>query len=158
MLALAGVPGIYIHSLIGSGNWREGVERTGVNRSINREKPGRDELERRLSNPNGLERRIFEGYLRMLRARNLEPAFHPAGGQSFPDGPDEIFAVLRLSPDGTRRVLCLQNTAGVPVRFPASPPPVTGGQPGFSDIITGEEIAVSGDAITLEPWQTLWLV
>jgi glycosidase len=158
MLALAGVPGIYIHSLIGSGNWREGVDRTGANRSINREKPDWDELERRLSDPDGLERRIFDGYLRLLRARNQEPAFHPAGAQSFPDGPDEIFAVLRFSPDGQRRVLCLQNTAGVPVRFPASPQPEAGGRSGFTDIITGKEIAVSGDAITLDPWQTLWLV
>ena len=38
MLALAGVPGIYVHSLIGSENWQDGVAQTGANRTINREK------------------------------------------------------------------------------------------------------------------------
>ena len=38
MLSLAGVPGIYVHSLIGSRSWRQGVEQTGRTRTINREK------------------------------------------------------------------------------------------------------------------------
>ena len=38
MLALVGVPGIYFHSLFGSRGWREGVDLTGRNRTINRQK------------------------------------------------------------------------------------------------------------------------
>ena len=37
-LCLAGVPGIYFHSLFGSRNYIEGVRETGRFRSINREK------------------------------------------------------------------------------------------------------------------------
>ncbi|MEW6650048.1 MAG: alpha-amylase family glycosyl hydrolase, partial [Chloroflexota bacterium] len=38
LLSLAGLPAIYVHSLLGSRGWIEGVARTGMNRSINREK------------------------------------------------------------------------------------------------------------------------
>ena len=36
--AFMGMPGIYIHSLLGSRNWNDGVRQTGHLRSINREK------------------------------------------------------------------------------------------------------------------------
>jgi sucrose phosphorylase len=36
MLALAGVPAVYVNTLLGGRNWHEGVERTGRLRSINR--------------------------------------------------------------------------------------------------------------------------
>jgi len=36
-LTLRGMPAVYIHSLLGSRNWNEGVRRTGQPRSINRE-------------------------------------------------------------------------------------------------------------------------
>ena len=45
LLSLAGVPGIYVHSLFGSRNWHEGVAQTGRNRTINRRKFERRELE-----------------------------------------------------------------------------------------------------------------
>ena len=38
MLALRDVAGIYFHSLFGSQNWSEGVQKTGRNRTINRQK------------------------------------------------------------------------------------------------------------------------
>ena len=38
MLALIGVPGIYFHSLFGSRGWHAGVDLTGRNRTINRQK------------------------------------------------------------------------------------------------------------------------
>ena len=45
MLALAGVPGIYVHSLFGSSNDYIGVEETGRARSINRQTWLRAEIE-----------------------------------------------------------------------------------------------------------------
>ncbi len=49
MLALSGVPGIYFHSLFGSRGWPEGVTITGQNRTINRQKFDRAEVERELT-------------------------------------------------------------------------------------------------------------
>ena len=49
-LVFRGMPAIYLHSLIGSRSWRAGVERTGQNRTINREKLNLDDLEEELAN------------------------------------------------------------------------------------------------------------
>src|SRR5690606_38772488 len=44
MLALAGMPAVYIHSLLGSRNDQAGVARTGHNRSINRARLDADSI------------------------------------------------------------------------------------------------------------------
>src|SRR6056297_990733 len=80
MLTMQGVPGIYVHSLLGSENFIEGVKQTGQNRTINREKLSFPDLDRELNTPGSLRYRIFEGFRSMLRARRGTPAFHPSGG------------------------------------------------------------------------------
>ena len=110
MLSMAGIPGIYIHSLLGSGNWPEGVALTGVNRSINREKLDYDSLSTELDNPSGLRGRIFSGYKKMLKARSAHPAFHPSAGQRIHTLTAGVFALTRTSADG-RSVLCLQSVS-----------------------------------------------
>ena len=54
-----GVPGIYIHSLLGSRNDHEGVNETGRYRSINREKLNRYELEKEILEEGSLRNLIF---------------------------------------------------------------------------------------------------
>jgi len=79
MLALKGVPGIYIHSLLGSRNYLKGVEETGVNRMINREKLALDALESSLRDNTSVRHLVLEQFLRLLDARKRVRAFHPAG-------------------------------------------------------------------------------
>ncbi len=68
-LAFVGVPGIYIHSLLGSRNWYEGVTRTGILRAINREKLAYDEVEAALSDPTSLRSLVFYPYRELLIRR-----------------------------------------------------------------------------------------
>ncbi len=72
MLSLIGVPGIYFHSLFGSRGWRRGVEITGRNRSINRQKLVREELEGELAAPGSRRRLVFN------RIRELLACAQPA--------------------------------------------------------------------------------
>ena len=53
MLSLAGVPGIYFHSLFGSRNDREAALQSGINRRINRQKLTLAELEADLAEKRG---------------------------------------------------------------------------------------------------------
>jgi glycosidase len=112
MLALAGVPGIYVHSLLGSRSWNEGVTQTGHNRTINRQKFDRAALERELADPSSLRSRVFAAYRRLLRARASDLAFHPHGSQRVIFLNEGVFALLRTSPAGDSHVLCLQNLSG----------------------------------------------
>ena len=109
LLALRGLPGIYFHSLFGSRGWHEGPALTGRNRTINRQKLERAELEAALADPGSLRAQVFGRYRQLLIHRAASAAFDPHGGQSIEDFGRGIFAVRRNSPDGSSQVLCLQN-------------------------------------------------
>ena len=111
MLSLRGIPGIYFHSLFGSRGWREGVTQTGHNRTINRQKLPRPQLEAELADPNSLRAKILNPYLNLLRLRGNEAAFHPNGRQTIHRLHPAIFAVERRDPAGRHPILCLQNVS-----------------------------------------------
>ena len=113
MLSLVGVPGIYFHSLFGSRSWRAGVDVTGRNRTINRQKFDLAMLETELADPASLRSLVFQRYAHLLRARSTSSAFDPHGGQQVLDCGNAIFALLRISPNGSQRVLCLHNVSSI---------------------------------------------
>ena len=154
MLAMAGLPGIYVHSLLGSRNWREGVAQTGHNRTINRQKFDRASLEAELAAPDSLRHQVFSAYTRLLRARAAEPAFHPYGRQQVLFLNKGVFALLRISLNGESRVLCLHNVSAKeqPVQIDLRPEE-------WRDLLTGEKYPARGNgfSITLPPYAVRWL-
>lgn len=161
MLALAGVPGIYFHSLVGSQNYTEGVQRTGRARTINREKLERIKLEEELRTEGTLRHAVFSGYTDLIRKRIKERAFHPLGGQQVLLLPDGVFGILRQSPGERERIIALHNVTG-------QPQPVTLNLSivGFEqaqvlfDIIADRSYTCVNDepfSIILEPYQVCWL-
>jgi len=115
MFSLLGVPGIYFHSLFGSRSWKEGVELTGRNRTINRQKLRRDDIERDLNDTGSLRRMVFERLANLLRQRADQSAFHPTGEQEILEVNSSVFVLLRKSPGGDQRVLCLNNISDTEV-------------------------------------------
>jgi glycosidase len=106
LLSLPGVPGIYVHSLLGSRNWRAGVAQTGQNRTINRRKFQRDELLAQLADPASIPHQVFARYLHLIRVRTGTPAFPPQRRDAVLDLGPALFAHLRTAPDGgTRRAV-----------------------------------------------------
>ena len=114
LLSLAGVPGIYVHSLFGSRNCHSCYAQTGRARSLNREKFDRTALELALADPEGHTGRVFHGYRELLRLRREEPAFHPLGSQQVLDLGPAVLAILRVPPGAGRPVLCLVNVSREP--------------------------------------------
>jgi len=111
-MALIGMPGVYIHSLLGSRNDLEGVRRTGRARSINRAQLDLETLCAELADPGSLRARVLSGYRHLLRTRAGESAFHPGAAQEVPDFGSAVFAVLRTNRETGRRVLALHNVSG----------------------------------------------
>lgn len=148
MLSLVGVPGIYFHSLFGSRSWRQGVQLTNHNRTINRQKLKREELEKQLADANSLRSKVFTRYRQLLTARSSSSAFDPHGGQKILDAGKSIFAVLRASPDEASQILCLQNVASQPARLQRLPIKTT------RDLLTNRFVSLP---LTLQPYQSLWL-
>jgi sucrose phosphorylase len=148
MLALAGVPAIYIHSLLGSRNDVVGMQQAGYPRAINRQKLPIDDVLAELADPSSFRAQVFQGYLNLIRARRQTPAFHPRAGQSAFDLSDGgVFALERIARAGTERVLCLFNITDKTQAVE------TGGAASV-DLLSGE---VCGNRVTLEPYQVRWL-
>jgi glycosidase len=159
MLALAGVPGIYVHSLVGSRSWNEGVARTGQSRTINREKLSRADLERDLADPATLRSRVFAAYRRLLHARASDAAFHPQGSQRVLLLDPAIFSLIRTSPDERSQVFCVHNVSDQP-RLLSLQPDAFGLPAGmWHDLLTGETYPTQeqGFDLTLSPYQIRWL-
>lgn len=115
MLSMQGVPGIYYHSLFGSKNWEEGVEQSGINRRINREKLTRRCLEKELNQEGCLRKLVFDGYMKLLRVRMKQKAFSPFAKQKILDYGKEIFALER---ENGQKIKVLINVTGHTVKLP----------------------------------------
>ena len=154
LLAMPGVPGIYVHSLLGSGNWREGVAETGMNRTINREKLDLDSLLDELETEGSVRRLIYGGYAAMLKERRRRSAFDPAAPFGILQAEGPVFALIR-GDDSFGRVVCLVNVSARAAGWRADP---AAGRVGGSvrDIVSGREVAVRDGRLELEPYQVLW--
>jgi len=159
MLALVGVPGIYFHSLFGSRGWRAGVERTGRNRTINRQKFDLAVFESELNDEASLRSQVFQRYTHMLQARRESTAFHPYGKQEILEYGEAMFTVLRFAPDGNARVLCLHNISDQPQRVKMEAKEIFGLFAGsLIDLISGTRIDdFLNDILVVQPYQSLWL-
>jgi glycosidase len=159
MLALVGLPGIYVHSLFGTPNWQAGVEETGKKRSINRRKFDFNDLSHALGDPHTLQSRVYQGYLRLLKARAASRAFHPHGAQLILDAGEAIFALLRVSTSAREMAFCLHNLSSSHhlvdlSKLGAALVPGT-----WRDLLTGMRFDLSGrDKLQLEPYQVFWMV
>ena len=153
MLTLAGVPGIYFHSLFGSRNDLDAVQRTGKLRSINRTKQELKELEAKLGRPDSLQARVFTGFAHLLKIRRNQSAFNPSGNQQVLDLDPSVFGVLRSAPHGGQRMLCLHEIAGrsVPLTIHLNKPP----QAEPRDLLSDNPVTL--DACHLSPYQIRWI-
>ncbi|NEQ53665.1 MAG: sugar phosphorylase, partial [Leptolyngbya sp. SIO3F4] len=108
-LALKGIPGIYLHGLIGTRNNIETVLKTKVKRDINRGAIHYEELRQELKNSESRTAQMIAQLSQLLSIRVNNKAFHPNGDQKvFQLGPS-IFALLRISPDCEQHILTLTN-------------------------------------------------
>jgi glucosylglycerate phosphorylase len=130
MLALRGIPLVYVHSLFASPNAVDLAQRTGRPRSVNRARFDLTALEAALASPTSRAARVLAGLAGMARLRAGCPAFHPDSPQRVLSTPPEIFGVERgrAGPD-TARVYV--NVSGAPATV---------------------------DGLRLEPWSSAWLL
>jgi len=158
MLSLAGVPGIYFHSLFGSRNDREAALQTGINRRINRQKLTLTELESDLAEKRGLRACVFGRYRVLLKARRSHAAFNPHAKQRVFEGDRRVFAVLRTA-GSDDWVICLHNVANEPVTVGIASGE-TGAPSVWTELLSQRQHSVRMDGairITLQPYEANWL-
>jgi sucrose phosphorylase len=153
LFAMRGLPAIYFHSLVGSRSWREGVEISGQNRTINRQKFQREELIPGLSDPTARQARVFFRLSHLLKIRRRHIAFHPYALQNVIKLAPELFCLLRSSTDGADHVFCMHNLSDHTVTLELSQIQQWIASP--RNLIDGKFL--NTEAFLIEPYQTLWL-
>jgi glucosylglycerate phosphorylase len=148
--ALPGVPASYIHSVLGSRNWLAGVRLTQSARTINREKLQVDDVLSQLKDPETFRSQIFNRYIKMIKTRRKQPAFHPNADFEILGIDPQVFVIARHAEN--QKLYAVTNISSKPVTASLS----SAGSPArMKDVITGE--IFSTDALNLNPYQFLWL-
>ncbi|MCC5890196.1 MAG: alpha-amylase [Alkalibacterium sp.] len=119
LLSFIGVPAIYYHSLLGSDNDREGLEKSGINRRINREKLEVNQLKEELKN-DYRRQSVFNGLKDMIAVRKSTSAFSPYAEQQVIESDNRVFSLIRENKDTGEKVYFAVNvsTESVEVDLP----------------------------------------
>ena len=155
VMAMQGIPAIYIHSLTATPNDLHSVEMSGRTRSINRKKWQYDELIPLLENPNTPNQEVFNAILGLGRLRKEEPCFHPDHPQTIINLGSPFFTLIRHSPDGSRKLIAVHNITPAPQKFSLVDCKVS--EQYWYDLLTETEYPIDGE-ILLQPYQYMWLL
>ncbi|WP_425283806.1 sugar phosphorylase [Lihuaxuella thermophila] len=145
LLSVVGVPGIYIHSLLGSRNDTQGMVRSGINRRINREKLDKDVLVAELE-ANPVRKQIFHQLSELIRLRRQQSAFSPRAKQEVLFLDDRVFSILRTNEETGEQIAALINVSDETVHFRME---YTG-----RDLISNQRV---DKQIVLKPYQAMWV-
>lgn len=157
MLALQGIPAIYIHSLTATPNDIYGVEQTGRTRSINRHKWDYDSLMALLNSEKTPNASIFFELKRLLKIRKHQSAFHPDADQETISVSNALFVFRRTAAEPAQTILTVNNISHQTQSFKLPDFPLTSGSGIWRDLIANTIIQEPDGTITLAPYQCVWL-
>ncbi|SAD75620.1 sucrose phosphorylase [Enterobacter cloacae] len=147
LLSFPGVPAVYIQSILGSRNDYAGVERLGYNRAINREKYIAGQIDSVLEDKTSLRYQVYSRLSHLIALRRKEKAFHPDGEAYFSASGEHVLKIIRVADSG-EKITAIFNFSDRTQRIE-------------SDIQSGRELIAGKDitdtALTLIPWQVLWI-
>jgi len=156
MLALEGVPAIYIHSLLGTENNIQGVANTGHLRTINRAKWDYDELHDLLTDKESHHSEVFNEMRRIISIRKRQQAFHPNATQYTLHLGNKIFAFWRESLDRSQSVFAIHNISNEPQVIAVSELNLIETD-NWKDLLSGQRIGDVSESITLPAYGCAWL-
>ncbi|MDJ0938575.1 MAG: sugar phosphorylase [Woeseiaceae bacterium] len=107
VLAMPGVPAIYVQSLLGTRNDLARVEQTGRARSINRSKHEYASITSKILDRETRQGRVFDRLTRMIRVRRVHAAFDPYAPFEIVDFGHEVFALTRGADE--QAITCITN-------------------------------------------------
>jgi sucrose phosphorylase len=156
MLGLEGIPGIYIHSLLGTQNDEAKYQLDKNKRSINRHRWDKSQLNGILKDPSTHHSRVLSRLLELIELRSMQPAFHPNAVQFTLHLGLQLFGFWRQSIDRSQSIFCISNISNKsqPLRLGDLNLVIT--DP-WIDLITNSDPFDLMDEISLSPYQTIWL-
>ncbi|MEO0834804.1 MAG: alpha-amylase family glycosyl hydrolase [Cyanobacteria bacterium J06642_3] len=157
MMALEGIPAIYIHSLLATPNNYAGLKQTGRNRTINRYRWDYQELEQKLSDPNSPQSIVMQEMSRRIQIRRRQPAFHPNATQyTLHPLNKSLFTFWRQSIDRDQSIFCINNLSDRTQKLNLSDINLICIDP-WHDLLSGQIIEDINDHFILQPYQCAWI-
>ncbi len=149
-LALPGVPAVYIHSILGSRNWNEGVKQMKSARTINREKLQVETVLSQLKDPESFRSKVFDRYMELIKIRKKQSAFHPNADFEILEIDTRVFAMARYGKK--QKIYAITNITSQTFSVSLSKDLVPFR---MEDLITGKICRTS--SFRLNPYQFVWL-
>ncbi|MFT6917586.1 MAG: sucrose phosphorylase [Cognaticolwellia sp.] len=156
MFALEGIPGIYIHSMLGTQNDYKKLANTHNNRSINRHCWHEEALEAALADNSLHHAKVLSSLKTLLNIRIKQPAFHPNATQFTLHLGLQLFGFWRQSQNRKQSIFCVSNVSDQAIALPLSELNLIVTQ-AWVELITGANIIELNQEIILSPYQTVWI-
>ncbi|MEJ6076937.1 sugar phosphorylase [Vibrio sp. 1-Bac 57] len=156
MFALEGIPGVYIHSLLGTQNDYEKVANTQQNRSINRHRWDYQELEENLADKSDHHAIVLASLKELLDIRIKQPAFHPNATQFTLHLGLQLFGFWRQSLDRKQSIFCISNITDHDMELSIQELNLIMTD-NWIELISGEPLDMQQELIVLSPYQTVWI-
>ncbi len=158
-LVLIGVPGIYIHGLLGSKNDAELVIEEKQTRSINRKNINADELLKSLESSESTTFMVTLRLIHLIKKRIREKVFHPNAPQRILSLSDALFIVMRFTEDQSEFLLSVINVTARPQQLSISKDQLQVPVSYWKDILRSERYEMENNQLRLklEPYQIMWL-
>ncbi|PWQ97006.1 alpha-amylase [Leucothrix arctica] len=157
-LSLRGIPGVYLHSLLGTPNDHKRVEVTGMTRAINRHQWDIDELSALLEVNESSTSILLNEYTRRIKVRREQPAFHPDAEQMVLDLDDQLLGIMRVSESGQKIVALYNFTKTFRLVNNVVLRALLGSEMNdWIDLLSDQPIAQENGVLKLKPYACHWL-
>jgi sucrose phosphorylase len=156
MFALEGIPGLYIHSLLGTQNDYKNLANTHYNRSINRRRWHEDDLDKALKDEDLHHGKVLSTLKSLLNIRIKQSAFHPNATQFTLHLGLQLFGFWRQSQDRKQSIFCVSNVSDQARSLPLSELNLIITESWF-ELISQSEIKELTHELILAPYQTVWI-
>jgi glycosidase len=158
-LVFMGVPGVYLHGLLGSKNDAEAVIEEFQPRSINRKSIRKENLLDALFNKKSTTYQVSHHLTELILKRINEKAFHPNAPQKVINVSDSFFTVLRISGDATEMILTITNVTDQDQKFVYNLNDIDVTLEKWYNLVDGKDYSFSNGKIELilKPYGILWL-
>ncbi|MDD7984485.1 alpha-amylase family glycosyl hydrolase [Lentisphaera marina] len=156
MLALEGIPAIYIHSLLGTQNDHEFAEKTGRARSINRSQWDINELNEKLQDPSSHHMTVFNRLKQLIKIRRKQAAFHPNATQYTLHLGSTLFAFWRESLDRHQNIFAIHNISDQVQKIPLVELNLIATET-WHDLLSDQSYDDLSAVIELAPYQCAWI-
>ncbi len=156
MFALEGIPGLYIHSLLGTNNDYARVKNTSHNRSINRHKWDYQQLKEQLNQATSPHHKILTRLKQLINIRSAQAAFHPNATQFTLQLGEQVFGFWRQSLDRRQSIFCISNITDHSQQIRLSDLNLIGTDTWF-DLISQQSVNLEDMYCELRPYQSMWI-